>query len=231
MRSPRRTVLVLAAAAVLTLAPIGHAAEPDPEKLPPARSPPEHALWLEPIGTLALGPTAGIVYVSLGANLALPSWTELVIEAAFTSGKWVGCNTRQTGGWFAAGPLFHTGDEPLNGFFIQPKLRGRLMGTPSGSSGGGWFGSCSVPSGIDGEIGGALDLGYEWSTGGFRAPGVYFALFVGINAGVCLHCAGDGPIWTGGDYEFELFGEGPSGRSTRAVVGPNINFFRLGMSF
>lgn len=183
---------------------------------------PDVAVWVEPIGSGVLG-AAGIFYLSGGAHVVLGEHIELVPEAAFTAGSWYGAGTTQVGAWFHLGLNFHTGSEPLEGFFLQPKLRTRVFHTPTGGESSGFlFAPTSVSEGTDAEVGLGLDFGYQWS--GEDLP-LYVAFVLGFDGGVCIHCHDDGLHWTGS----ALFGG--SGRSTRGVFGVNLNFLRLGLTF
>ncbi len=177
-------------------------------------------VWVEPVGT-GLGILGRTFYLSAGANVVLGEHVDLVPEAAFTLGNWYGGGSTQLGTWLSLGLSFHTGNEPLEGFFLQPKLRSRIFDTPKSSSTSGWF-SSSASAGVDAELGLGLDFGYQW-----RAESVpfYAALLLGLNGGVCINCHDEGPIWMG----TSIFGGG--GRSTRGVFGVNLNILRIGMSF
>jgi len=178
------------------------------------------AVWVEPIGSGLLG-AARIFYLSAGANVVLDDRIELVPEAAFTAGNWYGADTTQLGTWLSLGLSFHTGERPLEGFFLLPKLRTRIFHTPKGGQTRGWWPS-SVSEGTDVELGLGLDFGYEWS--GRDLP-LYFVFVMGLNGGVCIECHDDGLAWFGSG----IVGRG--GRSTRGVFGVNLNFLRMGVAF
>lgn len=177
------------------------------------------ALWVEPIGSGLLG-AARVFYLSAGANVVLDDQMELVPEAAFTAGDWYGANTTQLGTWLSLGLSFHTGQRPLEGFFLLPKLRTRIFHTPTGGESRGWWAS-SVSEGTDAELGLGLDFGYAWS--GRDLP-LYVAFVMGLNGGVCIDCHDDGLLWFGSGIV------GGSGRSTRGVFGVNLNFLRMGVA-
>lgn len=181
---------------------------------------PDVAVWVEPIGSGVLG-AARIFYLSGGAHVVLGEHIELVPEAAFTAGSWYGAGTTQVGAWFHLGLNFHTGSKPLEGFFLQPKLRTRFFHTPTGGDSRG-FVPTSVSEGTDAEVGLGLDFGYQWS--GTDLP-LYVAFVLGLQGGVCIDCHDDGLNWFGKPFF------GPGGRSTRGVFGVNLNFLRLGLTF
>lgn len=218
---PRRAAWIVGAAFAASTAQ-AQAGEPTAPRAPPA--PREHAddlaVWIEPIGT-GVGAGAGVFYLSAGANVVLGEHVDLVPEAAFTVGDWYGGGGTQTGTWLGLGLSFHTGSEPLEGFFLQPKLRARVFDTSRGSSTAEAF-SGSVSEGLDAEIGLGVDFGAQW-----KLPDVpfYVALMLGINGGVCIRCHDEGPLWFG----TSLLGGG--GRSTRGVFGVNLNVLRVGMRF
>jgi hypothetical protein len=182
------------------------------------------AVWIEPIGT-GIGAGAGIFYLSAGANVVLGEHVDLVPEAAFTVGDWYGGGGTQTGTWLGLGLSFHTGSEPFEGFFLQPKLRARIFDTSLRSSSSGAL-SGSVTAGVDAELGLGLDFGIQWMLP--EVP-IYVAVMLGIHGGICIHCHDEGLIWFGTSA---LDGDGSgSGRSTRGVLGVNVNLLRTGLTF
>jgi hypothetical protein len=178
------------------------------EHLEPANDVRRHAVWIQPAAVLLpIITTAANVgtYVALplGASLSLES-LQLNLEATFYMYRSTG--SAFTGGYFSLGPLFHTGDAPLGGFFLSPKLGFDVMHEFS-------------RGGTSAAFMAGLDAGWQRCFG----P-VYLAFLLGISAGWSL---------SDGDWIQGPGLNGPIGFSTpksRPVVGININLMRLGIA-
>lgn len=173
-----------------------------------ADSGPKLALWAQPLGFTAaplgvsLAGAGTYVAVPLGATLLFEP-TEINIEATFYSFR-DGQRAAWKGGYLAVGPVFHTGDRPLNGFFVEPKLildvyHDEVLGQ---------LGVDLLPG---------IDVGWQHTFGR-----VYLALAVGISGGWAL-ADGDGIEGPGLNASLPT--------KSRAVVGFNLNLLRLGFSF
>jgi hypothetical protein len=169
---------------------------------------PRVALWAQPLGFTAaplgvsLAGAGTYVAVPLGATLLFEP-TEINVEATFYTFK-DGQRASFEGGYLAVGPIFHTGDRPLNGFFIEPKLILDLYHDD-----------------IRGQLGldllPGIDFGWQHTFGRF-----YLALALGISGGWALS-DGDGIEGPGLNASLPT--------KSRAVVGFNLNLLRVGFSF
>ena len=110
------------------------------------------------------------------------------------------------GGFASIGPTFHTGDSPLGGFFVTPKLAFDALHESTRNRSGAAFMA-------------GVDAGWQKSFGRF-----YLAFVLGVTAGWSFADADwfQGPGFNGPPG----FGPDPA----RPVVGLNMNLVRLGIA-
>ena len=201
---------------------------PTPVPAPAPAPPPEPAnvaIWVQPLGTVIYGAGSALVrspqssttplliYVPLGASVIVPHF-ELGLELTLTLQAPVGpvsfgtpASTR-LGLWAAAGPLVHLGEQPLNGFFLQPKLLGNYAFN---------LGEQSFSQNLDRWLVAlGIDVGYQFT---FRH--LYCAAVLGLALGAGNYEAWDVPTpW--------LIGFASSAQSTNPVILFNMNLLRIG---
>lgn len=140
---------------------------------------------------------------------------EWVVDAALIASKPslpLGAVRGHFGFWLAAGPVVHSGREPLNGFFFNPKV------------GIGVFQSAGVagPKVWEFNITAGGDFGYQlvWRR-------LYFSFLVGASIGVGMNETDSlaGPlIQTSADFP-------PANPGFQLVGGVNVQFIRVGYAF
>jgi hypothetical protein len=168
------------------------------------------SVWVQPLG-FTVAPIAvaiaadAAVYLSLplGMNLVFGT-TELALETTvygFVSGSG---RSSFAGGSASLGPVLHTGDKPLNGWVLIPKLGVEVMHEFSRNVTG-----VSLLPGID--------FGWQHTFGPF-----YFGLIAGISAGWSF---ADGDSFAGPGLNPTL----PT--KPQPVFGVNFNLLRMGGAF
>jgi len=108
------------------------AAAADDAEAPEPDFTPGAALWLQPVGLVVL-PFASprTAYVALGATAVMAGGLELSTELTLWHSQTdamspSGFREVRRAVTFAIGPVFHTGDAPLGGFFVEPKAIAEL---------------------------------------------------------------------------------------------------------
>lgn len=208
--------------AVVAAAPLPF--EP-PRAVPPPAPKAHWALWGQPLGMAgyavggSLQSTGGfstpvMVYLPFGANVVLGG-VELVVELTVTGQVFGTFLPSRAGVWLSAGPLFHTGTIPLNGFFVQPKLLGAYT-----SSLGVNFSCGTICATTDnGVVAVGLDVGYQFT---FRKMYVAFVAGVGLGAGNYVDMTVVSPFVT----PFGSSAPPPNGVAPVLLV--NLNLLRVG---
>ncbi len=204
------------------------AAAPLPFEPPPAVAPAppkaHWALWGQPLGTAGYGvggslqsiggaSTPVMVYLPFGANVVLGG-VELVFELTVTGQVFGSFSPPRAGAWLSAGPLFHTGAIPLNGFFVQPKLIGAYT-----SSLGANFSCGTICGSTDtGLVAVGIDVGYQFT---FRKLYIAFVAGAGIGAGNYPDLTVVSPFVT-------TFGSSAPPAAVAPVLLVNLNLLRVG---
>lgn len=167
---------------------------------------------LAPVGDALLGVLNGhppLVMVPLGVTFRAGEF-QWSIDVAAVHGRTTvsgfgGATLSYLGMYLAFGPLFHTGDKPLNGWFIHPKLTLGVFELSQDR----WM--------IDYVLG--LDGGYQFTVGRLYCA---FILGVGIGAGL-----NENDLLAGPWLDLNAFIK----PGLNVVLGLNVHLFRLGFAF
>ena len=180
----------------------------------PAAEPRGAALWVEPLGTVALGVEAAF-YMPFGLSVPMTDHAELVFELTPAGRNDLFCEPDECwnfwGGYLGLGATFHLGSERLNGLFVQPKLvyGGFYRWYPSLPN----ISFPSLPPQLELSLG--VDIGYQWTLGPFYiAPALGASVGYGWNVPSGLFPE---PIM---DWSLKHF-------SNRLIWGMNVNLLRV----
>ncbi|MGA9526384.1 MAG: hypothetical protein WBV82_33330, partial [Myxococcaceae bacterium] len=184
---------------------------------------PLKAVWVQPLGTAVFGAISlggwgeGLLYVPVGATLAISDRTAVEFEAAWLSGR-QGCGVpdgicRPFRGAHLSVGLSRTilGESALSGFFVGPKLSLESWTRDTGR--GGMKGTTVVEGYSTRQILLGADIGYRRAIGN-----AYVAVALGASVGYAF-----GRPQT-------LFGGEGSAESPVFLAG-NLNLLRVGAAF
>ncbi len=184
----------------------------------------DNAVWVQPLGTAVLGLGSSTLHLPFGTYFKLGAGGTFTAELAITwAGPGAGGFEDAAGYWQVGGSvgrLFALGsDDPLNGFFVQPKLQ-MLTSRDLGVLGPPPAPARQGPStGFEVQL--AADVGYQRHFGAFF---IGAGLGVGIGYGFNITSAG---IWSAALAPSLLGGSTPSNHVT---VSLNLNLLRIGFA-
>ena len=179
------------------------------------------ALWLQPLGSAGYGVSSvaqnvGVgatpqIYIPLGATVVLKQ-LELAVELTFALQVGSPFAPARLGIWASLTPQFHTGNRPLNGFFVGPKLVGNFgvnlstFGFPTSNQ--------------QGLVALGFDAGYQLT---FRHMYIAFVAGMAVGAGTNYTPFEIATPWP----RFTVFGGTPP-EPIAPVVLVNLNLLRIG---